>query len=294
MGSLRLPRFKRSNAVAPLHLTKRDKEIVERVFRHRFLRSDHITALCAGSAQQITRRLQRLFHHGYLDRPRCQIDYFQSGSRRIAYGLGKEGLNWLKRERPHLFHGLTAKRQNFIGRLFLEHALLVSEIMIAVELACRRRNDVRFLWATDSEEFVPSQWGVSIAQHLKCQVVPDFVFGLEYRGKRCWYFVEADRGTMPVTRRKLERSSLRRKFECYAATWEQKLTQEFGVSRFRVLTVTTKPDRVDSMIEVCCDKIRSGQGLFLFATMENLRKHEDFWTPFWQTAYSESPVALLN
>lgn len=34
------------------------------------------------------RRLQRLYHHGYVERPACQIDYYQrGGSRSIAYGL---------------------------------------------------------------------------------------------------------------------------------------------------------------------------------------------------------------
>jgi hypothetical protein len=292
MGSLRLPRFKRSGAIAPLLLTSRDKEILEQIYRHRFLRSDHIAALVAGSAQQITRRLQRLFHNGYLDRPRCQIDYYQSGSRRIAYGLGKKGLDWLGRERPHLFRRPTAKRPNFIGKLFLEHSLLVSEIVVAVELACRRQSDVRFLCAVDAEAFVPSQWDVNIVE--RCRVVPDHVFGLEYGGNRCWYFLEADRGTMPVTRHTLERSSLRRKFECYAATWSQKVNQSFGIQRFRVLTVTTKSDRVTSMIEVCRDKLKTGRGLFLFTTLETLRTQEDFWSPFWRTAYSENPVSLLN
>jgi hypothetical protein len=29
----------------------------------------------------VLRRLQLLFHHGYLDRPRAQIDYYRAGSR---------------------------------------------------------------------------------------------------------------------------------------------------------------------------------------------------------------------
>lgn len=293
MSHVRLPRYKRSPEIAHLRLTDRDAKILEQVQRHRFLRSDHIVALNSGSAQQITRRLQRLFHHGYLDRPRCQIDYYQSGSRRIAYGLGRKGVDWLERERPNMFRP-PAKKRNSVGRLFLEHALLVSEIMVAVELACRERRDVRFLSATDSEEYAPSHWGVTIGRHLKCQVAPDAVFGLEYAGRTCWYFLEADRGTMPVTRRSLERSSLRRKFECYAATWEQKVNESHGIRRFRVLTVTNKPDRAKNMIEVCRDSIRAGTGLFLFTTMAALRKQQDFWLLPWQTVYSEKPVFLLN
>ena len=35
-------------------------------------------------------------------------------------------------------HQLDWKQKNHVGRLFLEHALLVSDIMVAVELACRK------------------------------------------------------------------------------------------------------------------------------------------------------------
>ena len=79
MESIRLPRFKRVAAVEPMQLTERDRDILRQVRRHRFLRSSHILALIGGSSQQVLRRLQRLYHHGYLDRPRAQIDYFHRG-----------------------------------------------------------------------------------------------------------------------------------------------------------------------------------------------------------------------
>ena len=41
--------------------------------RYRFLSSTLIIRLIGGSAQQILRRLQVLFHHGYLDRPTSQV-----------------------------------------------------------------------------------------------------------------------------------------------------------------------------------------------------------------------------
>jgi hypothetical protein len=53
------------------------------------LRSHQIIALIGGSAQNLSRRLQWLFHHGYLERPRAQLQYYErSGSQTIAYGLG--------------------------------------------------------------------------------------------------------------------------------------------------------------------------------------------------------------
>lgn len=143
----RLPRFKRSPEISPLRLTDRDGEILKCLHRHRFLRSDHIAALATGSRQQILRRLQRLYHHGYLECPRCQIDYYQSGSRRIAYGLASKGAAWLKHELSLPSQKQDWKQKHHVGRLFLEHALMVSDIMVALELACRHRPDVRLLSA---------------------------------------------------------------------------------------------------------------------------------------------------
>jgi hypothetical protein len=293
MGSTRLPRFRRSGSIAAIRLTPRDEEILICVQRHRFLRSDHIRALSPGSSQQITRRLQRLFHHGFLDRPRCQIEYFQSGSRRIAYGIGKKGLDWLKCERPFLLPQPASKRHKIIGRLFLEHALLVADIMVAVEMACRRRGDVRLLRTSESEQFVPSQWSVNVSHRLLFRVVPDSIFCLEYRGARCWYFLEADRGTMPVTRRRLERSSLQRKFACYVATWEQEISRSFGIRRFRVLTVTTTSTRFETIIEAC-KKLKCGRGLFLFADVNKLLGEADVLASAWRTCGQRTPCNLLN
>jgi|ERR1017187_1324888 hypothetical protein len=215
MGFVRLPRFKRSPKIAPFRLTDRDREILEHVHRHRFLRSDHLCALLPGSEQQILRRLQLLYHHGFLERPRCQIDYYQNGSRRMVYGIGSKAAPVLKRELPLPFHRLEWSQENRIGRIFLDHALLVSDVMVALEVACRRRTDIRLLNpdeatlpSASARKQEPFQWTVEIAKGITCGVIPDRVFGLEFpaesgRQNRCWYFLEADCGTMPVTRHNL-------------------------------------------------------------------------------------------
>src|SRR5664280_922296 len=95
----RLPRFKRAPTVAPMRLTERDREIIRLVHRHRFLRSSQIIALLGGSPQHLLRRLKLLYHHGYLERPRAQIDYYhQGGSHHIIYGLGYKSVAFLKQE----------------------------------------------------------------------------------------------------------------------------------------------------------------------------------------------------
>ena len=297
MRSFRFPRYRRVDAKPPLRLTERDLEILKHVHRHRFLRSDHIAALMGGSQQQITRRLQRLFHHGYLERPVCQIDYYKSGSRRIAYGISNRGIAWLRRELTIPFQKFDWNAKNRVSKLFLEHALLVSDFMVALELACQKRPEIRLLSAdalNRAEIREPFQWRVEINHRMRCSVIPDRLFGLEFGGKQCWYFLEADRATMPVTRRSLDRSSFRRKVLAYEATWAQKIHQrDLGIQRFRVLTVTTNSERVQSMIEAC-RRLKKGHGLFLFTDAARLQEQQDFFLMRWQAARPTAIVGLTE
>ena len=292
MQSIRLPRFNRSLEIAPMRLTQRDREILSHVHRHRFLRSGHVTALVGGSRQHTLRRLQLLYHHGYLERPRCQIDYYhRAGSRPIAYGLGNKGAGLLKRELTLPFHRLDWPRKNRVERLFLAHALMVSDFMVALEMACHHRSDFRLLTEDDMnppDEAVarrtPFQWRVNIGHGLQCGVIPDRVFGLETAdGKRTWYVLEADRGTMPVTRRGLEKSSFHRKLLAYEATWTQGLHRtRLGWQRFRVLTITTDTNHLIKM-QTACRTLKRAQGLFLFTTSTDSNLEADFLNLEWQT-----------
>src|ERR1039458_8728323 len=144
----RLPRFKRATTVAPTQLTERDRQIIRLVHRHRFLRSHHIIALLGGSPQQVSRRLKLLYHHGYLERPRAQLQYYErGGSRSIAYGLGNKGGALLKQELGIAVHPDSWDEKNHvIGSVYLEHTLFVADVMVAIELACRKRDGIRLLY----------------------------------------------------------------------------------------------------------------------------------------------------
>lgn len=291
----RLPRFKRSPEIPAIKLTDRDREILRHIHQYKYLRSDHLVALTTGSPQQVLRRLQRLYHHGYLERPRCQLNYYHSGSRRMAYGLGNKGAAWLKHELSLVYHQLAWKRKNQVGRLFLEHALLISDIMVAIELACRNRSDIRLLKADDlqiSKMREPFRWNVNIG--MKCGVIPDRVFGLEFKGERVLYFLEADRATMPVTRGNLDQTSVYRKLLAYEATWTQNIhRRDFGIHRFRVLTVTTNSERLQRMI-AACRKLKQGRGLFLFTDTKSLQEQQNVFSLRWQTHRINEPVGLLD
>src|SRR4051794_8524182 len=93
----RKPRFHRVD-VPNFALTARDLEIIKLVAQHRFMRSTHIIDLLQGSSRQgILRRLELLFHGGYLTRPRSQLEWYRkgSGSSPMVYSLGNRGIDLL-------------------------------------------------------------------------------------------------------------------------------------------------------------------------------------------------------
>jgi hypothetical protein len=128
-------------------------------------------------------------------------------------------------------------------------------------------------------------------------LVPDRVFALvsgkESPGRSpSFFFLEADRGTMPVVRTNLSQSSFHRKLLAYQATWAQGVARShFGFHRFRVLTVTTSAARVKSLIDAC-SQLKRGRGLFLFADRTILEKPGLFSLP-WKTGSQGKTTRLL-
>lgn len=291
-----------------MELTERDRDIIRIVHRYRFLRSNQIVDLLSNGSQQILRRLQLLYHHGYLERPRAQIDYYHNGgSKPIVYGLGNKGAFLLRREYGILLRHLRWSEKNrSVHRIFLEHALFVSDVMVAIELACRKNGKVRLV--TEKELLLLGEtnqnrqsfhWNVRLSAEIKLGVIPDQVFALEYPDQsghldHAFFFLEADRGTMPVVRRNLAQTSFYRKLLAYEATWSQSIHRtRFGFHRFRVLTVTSSAERRGSLVDAC-SRLKSGHGLFLFGDRTVLDKPKEILSSIWQTGREGEMEGLLN
>jgi hypothetical protein len=290
-----------------MQLTERDREIMQHVYRHRFLRSSHILALVPGSDQQCLRRLKLLYHHQYLERPRAQLDsHHHGGSQKMVYGLGDKGAALLKTEPSDVFEEVRYGENNrSVKRIFLEHTLLVSDIMVAIELSCRKAG-IRFVSEDElAAEIRPIrtrelfEWNVNLQSGTKLTAAPDRVFALEFTGadgkkRRGYFFLEADRGTMPVIRKNFLQTSFHRKLLAYEATWTHKIHEKrFGFPRFRVITVTTSAARVKSLLDACA-KLERGHGLFLFADRSILEKPDEILSTPWSTGKSGENGTLLD
>jgi hypothetical protein len=127
-------------------LTPRDLEILRAVDRYRLLRSTHLVALQGASRQATLRRLQLLFHHGYLDRPAMQLDWYARGSEPMVYALGNRGEEILEAEGHVRLGGIRWDTKNrTLSRVFLHHTLAIADVMVEFEVACRSRKDVQFI-----------------------------------------------------------------------------------------------------------------------------------------------------
>src|ERR1019366_6359719 len=83
-----------------------------------------------------------------------------------------------------------------------------------------------------------------------------------------YFMLEIDRGEMPVERYKnVQRTYFAKKMLTYfEANRQRRHKHDLGIDNFRVLTVTTKPSRVELMLNAL-DAITNGKGsnMFLFA-----------------------------
>lgn len=255
----RRPRFERSDP-PPFQLTGRDIEIIQNIGEYRFLRSTQISQLLGASHKKICERLSRLYHAGFLDRPRAQIEYHRKGggSRTIVYAISNRGAGLLQefRGRDHRQYDWQSKNRD-AGRVFLNHALAISEFRVSLRVALKQRTGLTLLDgdallatfpATARHAVNPLIWKVRVINEgvADISVIPDYAFLLRGSdGKQRCYLVEIDRGTMPIERASLDRTSVRRKLFAYETARQQQLHRKlFGWKNFRVLIITENKDRV--------------------------------------------------
>jgi hypothetical protein len=294
----RRPRFRRVAEPPRFRITEGDLAIIRAVAGHRFLRSTQIARLVGRSQDRTNRRLLFLFHAGYLDRPRAQLDRFPvDGSAHMVYALAEAGARLLQaHERPVSRNDRSSKNRSAL-RPFIEHQLAISEFQITLHDAVLNSAAVTMLGPnelvaafpdTSKMRRSPTKLDARLAvdgRTINIAVIPDTLVGLRFSdGSRRCFAVEIDRGTMPVTRSNINETSFALKMRAYLAAYAANLhEQRYGWKAFRVLTVTTDHRRMQTMI----DALRKlpmprgpGAALFFFTTRDQLRSADplrDIW-----------------
>jgi hypothetical protein len=228
------------------------------------LRSNHIAALVGRSIDRTNDRLCHLFHAGYIDRPRAQLDYYPTaGSAPIVYALADRGARLL------VMHGELdashiewSRKNREAGRPFIEHQLEIADFEVATQLSTERSGyhyiDADEIVFKSSTTISNSSNPISVrvvvshrgARH-DIGLTPDLAFAVELKnGTRRDFLVEIDRGTMPISRADFLQTSIERKLRCYLSAHASRVFErKFGWKFFRVLIVTSNDNRVRSMIK---------------------------------------------
>ena len=197
----RRPHFRRY-APVPMRATEDDIEIIAHVGKHRFRRSTDIVRHIGRPAKKIIERLTVLYHNGYLDRPRAQLDYFDPHHRApYVYALGNRGAALLAERDGAKPNGIDWTDKNReAGRPFIDHALLIGDVMTAAERVARARHDVLLLepgdilakapqttqrsdnpWRLTAQLTIETDKGTVLEEH---SIIPDKALGLDFTIER--------------------------------------------------------------------------------------------------------------
>jgi hypothetical protein len=280
--------LRRADQPPPMRLTHRDLALMAHIARHRLIRSTDLALLDGGSPQNVLRILRALYDHGYVARPpRQMLTRDLTGARPTIYGLTRRGALALAD------HGYAidadadwTERNHRAGAVFIDHTADIAGFMTRLEIACAAREGIGLLTADDilanapertSNAREPLRWVArlnDVSPKLATSVVPDGLFGLTFPdGTASYFLLEMDRGTMPVVRRGGARGSFAHKMWLYLEGWRQERhVAQFGIKQLRILTVTTSPERVETMLDALADLTDNrGTNLLLFTDQRSLQ-----------------------
>jgi protein involved in plasmid replication-relaxation len=240
----RLPRYRRASTEVACVVTTRDLALLRLVESFRLLTSEHLRLLAPGSPQGILRRLQILFHAGYLDRLRPR--FLQGGgSSKMVYAITNRGMQTLQKEgliqNPSKTDRNAQNRE--LGDIHIAHTLLVSHIRAMLIAACKRNPGLELLFWREGRKLQDTIEVQLPDTYAEIPVAPDGFFALRDAKGRSNFLVEADRGTMTLRRFALKLKA----YAAFSVTGKHK--ENFGINKFRVLTVTSSKARCKNLIQ---------------------------------------------
>ena len=286
----RLPRFVRHRLVKPsFQMQDRDREIVRLVSQYRVISSADIQLLSGGSDQAILRRLQRLFHHGHLDRPRSQR---QIANAPMVYALGQRGAELIAQETGQKPIADWSEKNRQLRTHYLEHGLMISRFQTALRHAGEVNGKIRLeRWLPDGA-IRDTVWVEAGDRRERIPIAPDafFILRLLNTGEAVHGFLEADRGTMDVPRFV---TKLRGYFHFWRSGQQESL---LGVKNCLVATVTTSAERARNLTQACRAVNERGLRMFLFASeteyLPAIRR--TVFDTIWQTPADRDCHSLLE
>jgi hypothetical protein len=235
--------YPKKGAFPKFVIRDRDREIMRLIYEHRFLNTNLIWHLLKTDNPEnqdykigkdgkkrptkygfgekaLYKRLQQLFHGRYLERHLITDEPVGRGygSPKAIYGLGLKSAPIIAE-----ITGITSQEirnivlSNKIKSPFLRHAIEIATFRVTLELACQATDcRVRILFWEQGQRLQDSVFGKNEKnKEERFSVFPDAFFGIEVEDKgKAHYFLEVDRGTMPIIASK-NRSDIRKKIFGY-------------------------------------------------------------------------------
>jgi Replication-relaxation len=314
------PRFRRAaqEERPAFRLTDRDRELLRVIFEYRYITADMLQDLAPPvvlsqrqqealdkliaakkatiadpatserhprTKREILRRLQMLYHHGYVQRHKL------SDGESIAYALGNKGADELV-----LYYGIDRQKIDWTtknreaGERYIRHGLMVSRFRHAIELTLRQLPGAALdFWEPSGVFKAPVQYedAVRTREGLRTQlvdgvVIPDGLFKVTGGGKPIHYFLEADRSTMSNARYLAKLKSYFAFYSTYVHDHDGK--QPSGITQMRVLTITLSEERKKNLRKIAQEVSPQAKELFWFACERSYRGvPEHVISPIWQT-----------
>ena len=224
-------------------IRERDRAIMSLIYKHRFLDTKLLWYLLRTKEPEeiqysigkdgikrptrygfgekaLYKRLQQLFHERYLDRHMISDEPIGRGygTPRAIYGLGPKSSSPISEMigiSPQEVRNIVLS--NKVKSPFLRHALEIANFRVTLELACEETDGkVKILFWEQGQKLQDWISGKNEKnREERFSVFPDAFFGVEVAGKgKAHYFIEVDRGTMPIIASK-NRSDIRKKIFGY-------------------------------------------------------------------------------
>lgn len=273
-------RYARGDVPIPVILQKRDERILATIYRHRFVRVDHVQSLYFPNASMraARERLRKLWIARLLDREFLQLVVSPNNVSRDAYAgsavycLARRGAELVAsrlgcgiQRIPH------TRASNRIGFATLRHHLVATDLFVALEAAFQRQGqDGNCVVERESELKVRLSEHQRKTKGAQQAIIPDGAFALSSTGledaKTTFYFevVRSDpRGGGEAFIRKMRRYVELNRQGFFWETWLHHHVRA-------VIILLPTETRAENLRQLAARKLVHGRNFFWFGSYERL------------------------
>ena len=184
----------------PIHITKRDKTLLETIREYGLVSTEHVRHLLFPSFSRARKRLRQLWQHGLLvrlDRP----TKIGEGTKMKLYRISRKGERLLTSDDKK---AANVNRARPVSSSYAEHLLAINRFRVCMNLAARKTDGVSLSdWMSDRQSVLR----VSVQNgrgQLRMTLVPDGAFSLLADRLVYRYFLEVDRGSVSISRMRMK------------------------------------------------------------------------------------------